>query len=305
MKPKVSIIIPAYNVENYIGEAIQSVLKQTYQDFELLVVNDGSTDRTLDVIDTYTDRRIRVINQVNSGVSVARNVGIDNATGEYIAFLDGDDRYEPTFLELMTLNISGDMIYCGYYKFDESGNLEHFAKEYVSGDILYENVAGITQVFVNATLIKRDALIQSKIRFIPGCVYGEDTDFQYRLLCMFETSYIAQELIGYRQSRKGSATSNKNSYKYKAAEMLAYKNSLDFIKQNYRGRNYTEVIAELNKKLDYVIYRTVLYAIREKKYVEANKLLNENNINKETRNFKQRIKWILINTRNRLIWEFL
>lgn len=90
-KPFFSIIIPAYNLENYIAAALQSVLVQTFQDFEIIIVDDGSSDETVSIIQSFHDPRIRLVSQVNGGVSRARNAGMKKAVGAYIAFLDGDD----------------------------------------------------------------------------------------------------------------------------------------------------------------------------------------------------------------------
>ena len=99
--PIVSIIMPAYNVEKTIGRAIDSVISQTYSQIELIIVNDGSTDKTLDVIKGYKDSRINVISQPNGGLSCARNTGMKNATGDYLTFIDSDDWYEDTYIEKM------------------------------------------------------------------------------------------------------------------------------------------------------------------------------------------------------------
>lgn len=99
-KPFFSIIIPAYNLENYIAAALQSVLVQTFQDFEIIIVDDGSSDETVSIIQSFHDPRIRLVSQVNSGVSRARNAGMKKAVGAYIAFLDGDDYWYPEHLEL-------------------------------------------------------------------------------------------------------------------------------------------------------------------------------------------------------------
>lgn len=92
---KVSVIIPAYNGDRYIGEAIESVLSQTYDDYEIIVVDDGSTDNTHQVIQQYSDHRLRYYAQANQGVAASRNFGLSVATGEYIAFLDQDDVFLP------------------------------------------------------------------------------------------------------------------------------------------------------------------------------------------------------------------
>jgi glycosyltransferase involved in cell wall biosynthesis len=96
---KISVIIPAYKVEKYIADTIQSVLNQTHQNFEIIIVDDGSPDRSFEICQQYTDSRVKIIRQENQGVGVARNTGISCAQGEYIAFLDGDDIWLPEKLE--------------------------------------------------------------------------------------------------------------------------------------------------------------------------------------------------------------
>ena len=98
---KISIIVPVYNAEKYIGTCIDSILKQTYQNFELLLINDGSSDNSLEVLNQYSkkDKRIRVIDQKNIGVAKTRNKGIQLARGEYIAFIDNDDYIDEDYLE--------------------------------------------------------------------------------------------------------------------------------------------------------------------------------------------------------------
>ena len=95
--PKVTVIIPAYNAEKFIEQTINSVLAQTFQDFEIIVIDDGSKDKTAEIINSY-GFLVRCIQTTNGGVSRARNLGINNALGEYIAFLDSDDLWEPTKL---------------------------------------------------------------------------------------------------------------------------------------------------------------------------------------------------------------
>ena len=98
MKPKVSVVIPTYNSSQFIVETLESVFAQTYKDYEIIVVDDGSTDNTKEVLQPYTSR-IKYIYKENGGPASARNVGIKSAQGEYIAFLDSDDRWLPEKLE--------------------------------------------------------------------------------------------------------------------------------------------------------------------------------------------------------------
>lgn len=97
--PKFSIIIPLYNKEKFIESTLKSVLEQTYQNFEIIIVNDGSTDKSVALAEQFTDHRIKIFHQQNQGVSVARNNGITYATAQYICFLDADDYWYPHFLE--------------------------------------------------------------------------------------------------------------------------------------------------------------------------------------------------------------
>jgi len=100
-EPGISVVIPLYNKEKYVRRAVESVLSQTFRDFELIVVNDGSTDNSPALVRSYDDPRIRVINQENQGVSAARNRGITEARGKLIAFLDADDKWLPDFLDIV------------------------------------------------------------------------------------------------------------------------------------------------------------------------------------------------------------
>lgn len=98
-KPKVSVIIPVYNVEDYISRALTSILDQSYSDFEVLIVDDGSTDSSIDICSFFDDKRIRIVTQKNRGLAGARNTGIRESVGEYLAFLDSDDIWHPKKLD--------------------------------------------------------------------------------------------------------------------------------------------------------------------------------------------------------------
>ncbi len=119
--PLVSVIMPAYNAEKYISKSIQSVLEQTYQNWQLIIVNDGSKDDTSSIIKCFDDKRIRLIEQENSGVSKARNTGIEYSDGEYIAFLDSDDIWLDKKLEVqvnfMLNNLNIVLSYMDYSSF--------------------------------------------------------------------------------------------------------------------------------------------------------------------------------------------
>lgn len=119
---KISVVIPVYGVEKYIRQCLESIINQTYKNLEIIVVNDGTKDNSIKIVEEYlSDERIKITNQENSGVSVARNKGIEEARGEYIAIIDSDDWIElNTFEELMKLiENKEDIIVFDFYKFDE------------------------------------------------------------------------------------------------------------------------------------------------------------------------------------------
>lgn len=108
MNPTVSVVMPVYNVEAYVAEAIDSVLAQTFADFELIVVDDGGTDRSMEIVRGYDDPRIRIVTQANRGLAGARNTGILEARGTYIALLDSDDRWLPEKLALHVIHLDNN-----------------------------------------------------------------------------------------------------------------------------------------------------------------------------------------------------
>lgn len=103
----ISVIVPAYNAEKYIKKCIKSILNQTYSNFEIIIVNDGSTDNTLNIINEFNDKRIRIINQKNGGVSNAKNTALDIIKGDYVTFVDSDDTIPKDALEIL-INLMTD-----------------------------------------------------------------------------------------------------------------------------------------------------------------------------------------------------
>lgn len=125
---KVSIIIPCYNVEKYINNCLDSIINQTYTNIEIICINDGSTDSTGDIIKSYNDNRIVYIEQKNSGVSKARNLGLSMANGEYITFVDGDDSIKVDMIEIFMQKMNYydcDVVFCSYAKNYENALVEN------------------------------------------------------------------------------------------------------------------------------------------------------------------------------------
>lgn len=204
---KVSIILPIYNGEKYLNKCINSVLNQTYENIELICINDGSKDKTLNVLQSYKDHRIKIIDKNNSGVSDTRNLGISNATGDYIAFIDADDFYNEQFIEKMVFYIEKynvDAVRCNYEvinnndKLLEKGNLTSYSNKKYDDDsikkiILPLLLKGSIPCFSCLLLIKREKI---KNVFFPTDIHMmEDVIFYIDLLTQLKSLYICDNIL--------------------------------------------------------------------------------------------------------------
>ena len=181
MKPLVSIIIPVYNVEKYLDKCIASVVGQTYQNLQIILIDDGSTDRSPAICDGWKSRdpRITVVHQPNGGLSRARNAGLELATGEFIGFVDSDDWIEPNMVESMLnacLENDADASCCGYYQEYIDHSISHpltdTLKHYEGEDIIRSALKGDFMHYAWNKLWRRD-LFDDGCRFPPG-MYFED-----------------------------------------------------------------------------------------------------------------------------------
>lgn len=126
--PKISVIIPVYNTSAYLNQCLDSVLKQDFDDYEIICVNDGSTDNSLEILREYEKKssKIKIINQVNSGVATTRNTGLKNASGDFLAFLDSDDFIKENYLSKLyntAIKTNSDVVICNFYRYYEQINL--------------------------------------------------------------------------------------------------------------------------------------------------------------------------------------
>ena len=230
---KVSVIIPVYNVARYLDQCIQSVLVQTHQQFELILVDDGSTDQSLTICNQYadTDPRVMVFHQMNQGVSAARNKGIKEASGDFLYFVDGDDYiHEETlvsFIEVLEKNPGSEFI-LGRMSFFEDGSSDAKPDSYVVENSLVAGKRG-QQAFIDILsnqkrmrmgvrgLYKRDYIINHDLFFGPEN-YAEDIEWTVRLFIPAkEISSNTQPHYFYRAKRAGSIT---NTLKLAHAESL-------------------------------------------------------------------------------------
>ena len=202
-KKKISVIIPNYNYARYLDQAIRSVLEQTYNNIELIVVNNGSTDNSLEVLEKY-GQKIRLVNQPNLGQSGARNSGLSVSSGELIAFLDADDYWDPTKLEMQSTLINKDsqLVYCGISPFKDLGNekLESVLPKYRGDCASYfiENPgASIVLSGESTALFSRDLLMKVG-SFDAELNSTAGWDFFRRCSRFTNFDFVNEPLVNYR-----------------------------------------------------------------------------------------------------------
>ncbi|GAA6621809.1 glycosyltransferase family 2 protein [Scytonema sp. NUACC26] len=201
--PKVTVVIPAYNAMAFLPETLDSVLNQTFTDFEVLIVNDGSTDKIVEWASQVTDPRVKLITQENQRVSVARNTGINNSQGEYIAFLDADDLWEPTKLEkqvrCLDENPEVGMVYTWTLLVDKDNN--SIGRVYAS-DVEGKAWAEILEKDMissgSSTMVRRSCFDTVGL-FDRTLAYAPDLDMWVRIAFHYPIAVVKEPLLRYRQ----------------------------------------------------------------------------------------------------------
>ncbi len=206
--PLISVIIPAYNSEKTIGDTIESVLNQTFSDFELIVINDGSKDRTLEIVSNIQDPRIKVFSYPNAGVCVSRNRGFQIATGKYVSFLDADDLWTPDKLEAqlkaLESNPQAAVAYSWTSRIDESGQfLYEGIHPNFSGDV-YANL--IAQNFLDGNPLILSEAFKAVGGYDESFTHCEDWDMYLRLAERYHFVVVRRPQILYRKSPNSLST---------------------------------------------------------------------------------------------------
>lgn len=267
---KVSVIVPVYNVYDYLDKCLNSLVNQTLKELEIIVVNDGSTDKSQSIIDKYQKKysNIKAYKKTNSGLSDTRNFGLKYVTGEYVTFVDSDDYIEP------------DM----YFKMYEKAKTEDF--DIVACDINYvypdreeslvvdpkKDTTNIKELFINfyptvcTKLFKRELFTKSKLEFKSG-VWYEDVEFMYRLLPYIKSIGVIHEAFYNYLQREKSITSTISP------KIYDYINNFNGLVDYYKKNKYYD---EYKKELEYAyvryVYATFIktcLSYDEKEYLKA------------------------------------
>lgn len=241
MKHKISVIVPVYNVEEYLDKCIESLIGQTYKNLEIILVDDGSEDKSGEICDSwkYKDSRIKVIHKKNGGLSDARNAGMDIATGDYIGFIDSDDYINKRMYEILLNNMNdynSDISVCSIEKVYETNeiynsvitnkNISIFTAEEALRDLIEE---GILKQTVWNKLYKKSVI--ENIRFEFGKIH-EDEFWSYQVFGKSSKIVYTDEKMYYYLQRAGSIMDKPFSVKRLDALEARY-NRLNYIIQNY------------------------------------------------------------------------
>jgi len=217
--PVISVIIPAYNYGRYLSEAIESVLAQTFTDFEVLVVDDGSIDGTAEIVKPHLrDQRVRYIYQENRGLSAARNTGIRQARGEYIALLDADDVWLPLKLErqLLLFEKAGDvvLVYCMVDLIDENGDILPNISWPHKKDATYKDLMYFPWVVGSgSSVLIRKSVFDATGLFDESLAAAEDSNMWIRILRYHKSAYVDDVLVKIRKHLKSMQTDLKRQEK--------------------------------------------------------------------------------------------
>ena len=249
MEELVSIILPIYNAEKYLERCLESIITQTYANIEIILINDGSTDNSINIIKEYAikDSRIIIIDKENEGVSVARNIGILKARGKYICFVDADDYIEKSMIEKMKCCIDKenvDLVRINYYNIMTNGkkikgNIEKYAnrifkKDEIKSELIEGIISGEFPAFVYLLMIKRGKI---NAMFPKDISYMEDTIFCIDLFLNCNSIYFLDETLYYYNLNEGSATQNPKNLEKNINAIILVRDSIIKIMEKYNIKN--------------------------------------------------------------------
>lgn len=276
MDPLVSVIIPSYNGEKFIGESIESILEQTYENWEIVIIDDASTDHSLEVIKTYKDKRIKLFcNEVNKGIATSTNRGIQESRGEYIALLDDDDIAEKDRLALQVKYLEThkeiDILGGRTTLIDELGEIIDYCDiprnnpKYLKAMLLF----GCFSFFNSTAMIRREFIEKNHLQYENGCYGMQDLKFYIESSKLGNISSIPQFLLRHRIYGGNETDRNFQFFKNERERMFARFQCESLKKSGFRLTNkelmlINKVLAERDGKCDSIQEFNQLYWIFHK-----------------------------------------
>lgn len=258
-----SIILPIYNVEKYISNCLESLLDNLYDNYEIIIINDGTRDKSIEICREYQKNynNIKIVEQSNQGVSVARNTGLENATGEYVTFIDSDDWVDRNYLDIIFSMIKEkpDIAVFGYY--NDNMNTQNVIEYNLSEHCYADNAVGKAVLCLDKVgyylnfpwnKVYRNSLI-GNIRFVSGLNYGEDLVFNSKVFQYAHRVALSSKKYYHYRSTQDSLTNNRFYDNYHSLAELAI---------NAREELYRNLeILEAGKEI--LVYKTMEYKLGE------------------------------------------
>ena len=283
----ISVIVPVYKVEKFLDRCINSIIQQTFTNLEIILVDDGSPDRSGEICDEWKmkDKRIRVIHKENGGLSDARNKGLDVATGDYVAFIDSDDFVAENYLEKI-YRPDEEMVIGGVAKVDINGKVIERIRPYLDGNVYIEDMAktfykeqlatGIYG-FVSSKLIKKSVIEKNKIRFDSKINLAEDYDFFLKIYgCIEQVWFTDYTGYYYEQETINSAiTMDDNKIDF-FEQINIQKKTKSFLRKNHSFGEWEE--KQYNQIISNYAYTILMMSATKGKKIYSN---NFNRLKKE------------------------
>lgn len=321
---KISVIVPVYNKQLYLDKTLQSILNQSYDNFEVIIVNDGSTDNSKQICDKYAelDSRIKVYHIENGGVSNARNTGLKYATGDYIQFIDGDDCINENIFEIFKSVLNKekyDIVFSAYNKVDHSDNILNVidigyrgkkSKKEILEDFVYKQVKTGYYGCVSNKLVKRDIIKNNNLKFNKEITLAEDLDFFIDIYRYSNNYYFLDEKsFNYLQNADNSSILLYDNLDYYIQLLINIKIKDFIVDSGYYYGNNKKILEQ--RIVDYVFY-DVFYTELNKNNIK-NKVIRIYNSDKVMTNliikrrvsFKNIIAFFIKNNRYNLVYNFL
>ena len=232
----ISIIVPIYNAEKYLNKCLDSLTKQTKKELEFILVNDGSTDKTEEIIKEYQDKRIKYFKNKNQGIGKTRNFGISKSSGKYLMFIDSDDYLEKDACEILYKKISkegADLAICDFYKVYENGKTEEIHLPKFSSTTLKKTPSLINDINLSPwnKIYKRELITKNNLKFIENLKY-EDAPFVINAMDKAKKIVKVDECLNYYVIHGNSETTVRDKKCFDILKIVA------IIRENLKEKKY-------------------------------------------------------------------
>ena len=281
---EVSIIIPVYNAEKYLPKCLDALVKQTFRDIEILAIDDGSTDKSFEILNQYAsqDSRFKIFRQQNSGPAAARNKGLEAATGKYLMFCDSDDWYEPNMCELMLKTIieqNVDFVICSSHVLDEEENIRQqedlscYELNYLGKNEINDEVISKTNILLWNKIFKMDLIKKYAINFPTGYEHDDDC-FCWQYMTVAKMAYFLPEKL-YNYLRRNNSIMGKVYNKTNKKSLYDMLFALEYYYKFLRRNNMEKSKSKLFNDLYICHWVSCTGYLNEIEYQQAYKIFNQ------------------------------